>query len=116
MSPLVVQSIRPIKPISFASSMQRAKEGDRPQDRMNRLPLPTRGANTAQMASLTAQQPAELAIKAPANLPLFSTLAQVQMLPPRSASPARLQDYVAMASSNEDEADVGVGQLFDMHA
>ncbi|WP_027468457.1 hypothetical protein [Deefgea rivuli] len=116
MSPLVVQSIRPIKPISFASSMQRAKEGDRPQDRMDSLPLPTRGANTAQMGVLTTQRSDDLAVKAPADLPLFSTLALVQMLPPRSASPARLQDYVAMASSNEDEADVGVGQLFDMHA
>jgi hypothetical protein len=112
MSPLLIQPIRSIKPISFAQSMQRAKEGDRPQNWMSQMP----SSNPATVIDLIAPQANPLDIKSPTISAMFSTLALVQMLPPRSVSPARLQDYTAMASSNDDDADLSVGQRFDMHA
>lgn len=112
MSPLLIQPIRSITPISFAQSMQRAKEGDRPQNGMSQIVMSDSNA----MADQTAPQQDRPTVKASTISPMFSTLALVQMLPPRSVSPARLQDYMAMASSNEDDADLGVGQLLDMHA
>lgn len=112
MLPLAVQSIRSIKPISFASSMQRAKEGDRSQDRMAQWPSSSASPPVSADVGFAAQDAPEM----PTVFPVFSTLALVQMIPPRSVPPARLQDYTAMASSNEDDADVGIGQLFDMHA
>lgn len=112
MSPLLIQPIRPVKPVSFAQSMHKAKEGDRSQDWMSQLAA-SRPAVVAEQAAPQAE-PFEHAVAA--VFPRFSTLALVQMMPARSASPARVQDYAAMASSNDDDADLGLGQLFDLHA
>jgi hypothetical protein len=66
--------------------------------------------------TVIAQQAEPAVIKAQSIFPHISTMAMMQMVPIRPVSTARILDYEVIAAKAEQDDEMGIGKVVDMHA
>ncbi|MBM5572637.1 MULTISPECIES: hypothetical protein [Deefgea] len=114
MAASIVLSSRKVNPLSLTSAMHRAAGQNEFNKKLAQYESHTQHVRKISKEVALVQQPVEMNIQS--VFPHISTIAMMQMLPMRTVSGARVQEYEAMADLAQQDHELALGQGFDMLA
>ncbi len=112
----VVLSSRKVNPLSLTSAMRRTAGQNEFKAKVAQYETQTQQIRKVAKESVIAQQAAPAEIKTLSIFPHISTMAMMQLVPMRPVSTVRISSYEAMAANAEQDDEMGIGKVVDMHA